>query len=206
MPIKFEKNINNTTRLAVWEITETPEQLADGLLVATPENFAKYTRNIHWLASRRLIQEMLNLTGPVLEKDVYGKPYIKGSKVKISMSHAGKYAAAMVSKKHLVGCDIEQLNEKIHRVTHKFVREDERACFIEGHETEAAYMIWSSKESLFKLYGRKEIHFLHNLMIHPFELKDEGIVQATIMKNGISAELNVNYEMLEDYMLTYTLR
>ena len=65
-------------------------------------------------------------------------------------------------------------------------------------------LIWSTKETLYKLYSNKEVDFKQNLHILPFSLSNFGSLETLIIKGGLNQKITVHYEEMNNYMLTYT--
>lgn len=133
------------------------------------ENFLPHLRNIHWLATRLLIQEMIKVPGRTdqlrLFKDSNGKPYLSDSRFDITLSHSGDFAAVLISHGPAVGIDIEKISPRIEKIAHKFVNETELG-WIEGENPLSDYFrIWCAKEALFKLFGKGELDFRTNMTL-----------------------------------------
>jgi len=101
------------------------------------------------------------------------------------------------------GIDIELIRDKVLKIQDKFLSDDE----IRDAENNVDKLIlyWGAKETLFKLYGLKEIVFADHLFIHDFELKNQGLLTAEIRLETFHKKLSLHYEKLEDYMLVYVL-
>jgi 4'-phosphopantetheinyl transferase EntD len=106
----------------------------------------------------------------------------------------------MFSKTHEIGLDIEKVDDRIHRVSNKFLNENEQ-IFAESKLTKT--LIWSAKESLYKWYGKKELDFKGNMEAMEFEPKNEGIFNCLLHKNEIKKELAMHYNQIENYVFTY---
>lgn len=163
-------------------------------------------RRIEWLAGRKLLHEMSGReTRGVCLKDEFGKPYLEDSDYHISISHSHELvavAAAPVS----VGVDIQYLVEKIGRIAHKFVREEEAATILPETRLEHQHVIWGAKECLYKAYGRKQLDFLVHLQIEPFVYRPEGgLTTGWVIKEDYKAYFQVYYELHGDYMFVYTV-
>ena len=55
-----------------------------------------------------------------------GKPYLADNSYFISISHTKGYVAVILSEEKPVGIDIEQYSRRVHKVAHKYMREDEQ--------------------------------------------------------------------------------
>ena len=65
-------------------------------------------------------------------------------------------------------------------------------------------LIWSTKETLYKLYGEKELDFKGNLHISPFSIQENGVLNTQISKGKIKLNIEVQYQKINNYWLTYT--
>lgn len=92
-----------------------------------------------------------------------GAPYIDGEGF-ISISHAKNVVGLAFSKDHPVGLDLEQIREKVHKIKHKFLSHNELNN-LNTDNTEEMIKVWSAKEALYKLAGRKKIIFAKELML-----------------------------------------
>lgn len=96
-----------------------------------------------------------------------GAPFIEGEGY-ISVSHSTNVVGLAFCKHHAVGLDLEPIREKVHRVKHKFLSEKEKLDF-DTESTEEMIKVWSAKEALYKLAGRKEIIFAKELLLHKID-------------------------------------
>jgi phosphopantetheine--protein transferase-like protein len=109
----------------------------------------------------------------------------------------------MVSKRRPVGIDIEQIKQKVERIAHKFMRPTELAFIDDQHKLEQMYVCWCAKEAVYKCYGQKEVSFLDDITLHPFDFNAEGQLNADLRKGKTSLNYSVNYLQYEDYMIGY---
>ncbi len=160
--------------------------------------------NIHWLASRVLLQELCPDQKIRLSKDEFNKPHldINGSPFFVSITHSYAYAAVMISSEHTVAVDLEKIDERVNRVSRKFIRIDEQPAA--GTELTLYYtIIWSAKETLYKYYSKKELDFLEHLRIEPFAVKAEPFrIEGAISKEPYSLRLLIDVTLMDGYVLT----
>ena len=126
-------------------------------------------RRMEWLSSRWLLMNILkeyNLPIDRLEKDEFGKPYISDSKIHLSISHSFPYVAAIVDPHEATGIDIESPKEKIIRISKKFMHPEELQHT--RKDVPKLTLYWCAKETLYKIFGRKQISFNTHLLIDPF--------------------------------------
>ena len=209
MAIVYRQRVDDDTEFALWKIEEQAEELYNQLQLnesekAFIEQISNGKRHLHWLGTRVLLRKML-LTDEYIDckVDEHGKPYLASLPYHISFSHSFDYAAVMISKKHPVGIDIENVKEKVERIAHKFMNADELAFINDDHKIQQLYVCWCAKEAIYKCYGQKAVSFLDNISLRPFELVSHGIVNARLHKEDIDINYQVGYLPYEDYMIGY---
>lgn len=209
MPITFHENIDHDTAIALWRITETPDELERQLQLKEHElkllsSLSKDKRSLHWLATRVLLRKMLNTNEYIdCQADENGKPILMNHPHHISLSHSHDYAAVMVSKTKKVGIDIEIIKDKIIRVKNKFMSDEELSFINLSHQTEQLYICWCAKEALYKLNGKKETSFKDHINLSPFEFSNEGELVGEIDNTKLKEHYNIKFRKFEDYMLGY---
>jgi phosphopantetheinyl transferase len=165
MPIFFQHAINGETRVGVWKIEE-PESF---FLSKVPLHRAitHPHKRLQHLAGRYLLQHLFpGFPLSLIQIADTRKPFLENEAYHFSISHCGDYAAAIVSTVNRVGVDIELFSEKISRIEHKFVSEEEQgvvhAPWPSGNHDpqldnapvnhiKKLGLLWSSKEAVFKL-------------------------------------------------------
>ena len=201
MPLYSKKQINNGI-VALWNIKETKDELLEMLPTSWLKNLEISKLSTHNLAARVLA----NTVCPdfdILEKDEYGKPYFESTDHKISITHAGEFAAFQFKEKEDCGIDMEQLTNRIERIVSKFMREDEKD-FLQHHK-KGMYAVWCAKEALYKYYGLKSLDFRDHLKLAYAPLKEQGILKGYIKKEHYYKELELNYEFFDEYLLIHTV-
>ena len=209
MAIAYRQRIDEDTEFALWKIEEQAGELYNKLQLNHEEKtFVEHIthgkRHLHWLGTRVLLRTMLNTEEYIdCRVDKHGKPYLYTLPYHISLSHSFDYAAVMISKRRPVGIDIEQIKQKVERIAHKFMRPTELQFIDNQHKVEQLYVCWCAKEAVYKCYGQKEVSFLDDITLHPFDLKTEGQVTADLRKDKTALNYSVNYLQYEDYMIGY---
>ena len=66
-----------------------------------------------------------------------------------------------------VGVDIEQYGERVRKVAHKFMREDEQPSVFRGTDTWSLLLHWSARETMFKCPNASEVDFRGHMRILP---------------------------------------
>jgi len=181
MPLFYQHNINQNTKLGVWHIEE-PESF---FLKRVPlkRDVSHPHKRLQHLAGRYLLPVLFD--DFPLEEIVIAdtrRPFLEKERYHFSISHCGDYAAAIVSSKNRVGVDIEIVSPRIQDVEHKFLSAPERALvFGDDHLTTSRdrllTMLWSAKESLYKWYGLGQIDFRdHMLWTGPEQTGPDGML------------------------------
>ena len=209
MPLIHLEEVSPKTFIGLWKIEENPEELEKQLQLKEHElsvlrSLQGQKRNLHWLATRVLLRKMLSTEEYIdCKADENGKPVLVNLPHKISLSHSYDYAAVMISLSREVGIDIEIIKEKIDRVKHKFLSNEELAFIEEKHKLEHLYACWCAKEALYKLNGKKETSFKDNIHLKPFIYQSSGAIKSAISKEGQTQRFLVNYRKFGTYMLGY---
>ncbi len=199
MPLYYSHN-GPGYRIAIWRITEDAEFFNQQFLSAEITNESK---QLQWLATRHLVNELAGRNCEVL-KDEFGKPFIKGSTQKISITHTALFAGVILSDKQDVGIDLEMITPKVDRIAHKFLYPEELASIKADEKIEKLILYWSAKEALYKLHGRRQLEFKSQLLIQPFNLQLKGTLSAAIKASDMNVQdLPLHYEFFEDHVLTY---
>jgi 4'-phosphopantetheinyl transferase len=210
MAIAYRQRIDDDTEFALWKIEEKAEDLYIQLKLdeqeqAYVERLSKGKRHLHWLGTRVLLRTMLRTDEYIdCKVDIHGKPYLVNLPYHISLSHSFDYAAVMISKNGAVGIDIELIKEKVERIAEKFMQPAELA-FINSnnHKLQQLYVCWCAKEAVYKCYGQKEVSFLDNILLEPFDFEGHGIVGAHLNKGQVQLDYEVDYLQYEGYMIGY---
>ena len=93
----------------------------------------------------------------------HGAPYIKNEGY-ISISHTKNCVGIALNRDYEIGLDLEYERKNINKIQHKFISQDELKKFNTDSSIEVT-KIWSAKEALYKLAGRKEIDFKMQLQL-----------------------------------------
>jgi len=202
MPL-FLRKTEKKFDLALWEITEPISYFEP--YFGSANNMANENKRRQWYASRLLVSELAGIPIEIL-KDKNGKPIAKHPELRLSITHTTSFAGVIMSKQHEVGIDIENLNPKVERIAHKFLREEEIAAIAAKEKIQKLILYWSAKESLYKLHGQKQLDFKGQLLIEPFQLCEKGDLKAVIKSKAIKEiPLVVHYEFFKDQVLTYVV-
>ncbi|MDF1698943.1 MAG: 4'-phosphopantetheinyl transferase superfamily protein [Saprospiraceae bacterium] len=208
MPLSLKLDTDNDVNLAVWQITEETEYFFKKLLIHEQEesilNKLSSRKLSEWLGSRYLLHIMSGRSNrEEFIKDIHGKPHLNNSDYHISISHSNDLVAVVASK-HLVGIDIQHYVNKIYRIKHKFVNEEEISNISQDNELKALHIIWGAKESLYKAYGKRSLDFKKNIHIQQLEIsQNHGECLGRVIKNEYHKEFIIKYFLFEKFTIVY---
>ena len=152
-----------------------------------------------FLASRLALKEL----DPNYRIEYEGRIPSLDNGVHISITHAHKVAAAMMSETHVVGLDVEVQREQLFKISNKFLHPEEKLTIRPDRVLEDLHVYWGAKEALFKIWKKGEVDFSHELRIDPFEATTNGQTTGRILKGGQPIECNIHYQHVEDYHLVF---
>jgi phosphopantetheinyl transferase len=211
MPIFFQQQINETTRLGIWKIEETEEFFKSN--VPLHRDVTHPHKRLQHLAGRFLLQYLFPAFPYSLIKIAdTRKPYLPNEEYHFSISHCGDFAAVIVSKDKRVGIDIEIPTEKILRIQNKFLSDEEKKQFtISNPQSENRFpapdsrlttLFWSAKESVYKWYGDGGVDFKENILLKQIR-KDEDSIDCFFTKN--KTELSIHYRQFDHLVLAWVV-
>ncbi len=204
MPVFFQHQINEYTRLGVWKIEET-EDFFKGNVPQHREVTHPHKRLQH-LAGRFLLQYLFpDFPYELIQIADTRKPYLPDERYHFSISHCGDYAAAIVSSKNRVGVDVEEPVVKILNIQNKFLSEKEKLQFsgkLMTHDSRLMTLLWSAKESVFKWYGAGGVDFRQHIQL--FNLQEEKqTIDCFFAKN--ESELVIQYRYFDELVLAWVV-
>lgn len=204
MPIFFQHRIDDSTRLGVWKIEEPEEYFKRN--VPQHRDVTHPHKRLQHLAGRFLLQFLFpGFPYEMVKIADTKKPFLPEEQYHFSISHCGDYAAAIVSKGNRVGVDVEIPTEKIVKIQHKFLSDEERKIFdiqLPFPDYRLLTLLWSSKEAVFKWYGDREVEFTGNIRLNAF-YQDEKIIKCLFTKAG--KQLDIHYRDFTNLFLTWVI-
>lgn len=206
MPLYKTINVNETTTVFVWKITETYEQLYNEVKLNGNSSIRllgmKSELHQRGFLSVRKLLEQAGYSDFDLLYDEFGKPHLKDEKF-ISITHSHEFSAIILSDKNC-GIDIELQREKIIQIADKFI--DAEYDYLNKKNAEdfiqRLTVIWGAKESIFKIQSEKGISFRDHINVTPFEMSDEKGIAFLNFGNSIK-KFKINFEEFEGFTLVY---
>ena len=94
-------------------------------------------------------------------------------------------------------------------IKEKFINEEERKFLNINNIEEHLTVLWCAKESLYKLYGTKQLDFKKNLLIEPFDFSGNGKITGRIKTESMNKLYTLHYEKINsdnnNYILVYVI-
>lgn len=206
MPLYKTITVNKTTKVLIWKIEESFEELSFGIdLTESSQNRVDLMKSeLHqrgFMSVRHLLKEV-DLVDRDLVYDEFGKPHLKNGK-HISITHSFTFSAIIISDEVPVGIDIEMQRDKIVKIAQKFTPFQEYKT-IANHSALVSKLtiVWGAKESLYKIYGKKKLLFLENIYIEDFRFSDEKTT-GDITYDGIRTSYQVHFTEFEGFTCVY---
>jgi phosphopantetheinyl transferase (holo-ACP synthase) len=204
MPLFYQQNINDSTRLAIWDLQEEEVFFGGFTEIVHPQ------KRLQHLGGRYLLSFLFpNFDKAAIAIAASKKPYLPDGSFQFSISHCTQFAAALVSSTHRVGIDIEIITERVHRIRHKFLHASEHEM-LEKNASEILTLsaqltiIWSAKEAIFKWWGIGNIDFSEQMILDQMPVAQDGILPARfIEKNGTEHSFRLHYKVLDTICLVW---
>ena len=206
MPLYKTITVNAHTKVLIWKIEESLAELSDGIELSDHcQNRIEHMKSeIHrkgFMSIRHLLAEV-GYVDKDLYYDDYGKPHLNDGKY-ISITHSHEFTGIILSEKNEVGVDIEKRREKILRIAHKFTPISEYHTLAnEDALIRKLTIVWCAKESLYKLYGKQGLLFLHHINVQDFDFED-GKTNAKVEYEEKTSEYEVRFLEFEGFTAAY---
>lgn len=208
MPLFYQQDINDTTRLGVWRIEEEEDFFLR--VVPLQQAITHPQKRLQHLAGRYLLPFLYpGFPYRSIEIADTRKPFLPEEEYHFSISHCSNYAAAIVSSEARVGIDIEKITPRVEKIKHKFLHPEE-LDFVHTHEENVQValltLLWSCKEALFKWWGRGDVDFSEVLRIEKFRFSGQGTIPAKFCRDGRVIPLELQYVMMEDLSMAWVVQ
>ena len=209
MPIFFQHQINETTRLGVWKIEETEEFFKGN--VPQHRDVTHPHKRLQHLAGRFLLQFLFpDFPYKLIQIAETRKPFLQNEQYHFSISHCGDYAAAIVSKDCRVGIDVEIPTEKVKRIVHKFLSNEEKEIFNihpDGYRdsmfnAKLTTLLWSAKEAIFKWYGDGGVDFREHIQL---QNQHEGKEKMDCFFTKSNQQLIIHYRQFDGLVMAWVV-
>ena len=207
MPLYKTITVNPTTKVLIWKIEESFDELSEGIDLTT--NCNNRVQNMKSDLHKRgfmSVRHLLALEG-YTDHDLYydenGKPHLTDDK-HISITHSYIFSAIIISDLE-VGIDIEKQRLKILRIAHKFTPVEEyRTLANEDAIMRKLTLVWCAKESLYKSFAHPGVSFIQNIYVEDFRMEDSQST-ADVRFAGKSEVYDVHFLEFEEFTCAYAL-
>jgi phosphopantetheinyl transferase len=207
MPLFYQHNINESTKLGIWRIEEPEDFFLEK--VPVQNNVSHPYKKLQHLAGRYLLPVLFD-DFPLEEIIIADtkKPFLGNEKYHFSISHSGNFAAVVVSSKNRVGVDIELITSRIKNISDKFLNDEEKK-YINGLDDvpqvqlELTTVYWSAKEAIFKWYGNGEIDFRMHMEITSVKHSRNNGTLECIFKKDEPVSLTVYYRLMNGFVVAW---
>jgi len=198
--------VGTSTKVLIWKIEESIDDLKKGISL-TEKNamrLGSMKSELHqkgFLSIRHLLKEV-GLTDADLHYDEFGKPHLDTGRY-ISISHSFSFTAIIFSYENSVGIDIEKQREKILKIAHRFtpIEEYKTIANVDALISKLT-IVWGAKESLYKIYGKKKLLFLHHIYVDDFNF-DNHKTTGEIRFNGKVSSYNIEFLEFEGFTCVF---
>ncbi len=207
MPLYKTITVNPSTKVLIWKIEETFEELSDGITLTTHcynrVNGMKSDLHRRGFMSVRKLLALEGYTDHDLYYDLNGKPHLRDDK-HISITHSFIFSAIIVSDFE-VGIDIEKQRNKILKIAHKFTPiEEYRTLANEDAIMRKLTIVWCAKESLYKSFAQPGVSFIQNIYVEDFSL-DASDTTANVVFEDVRVDYNVSFLEFDEFTCAYAL-
>lgn len=179
MPLETIIDSEYQTKVFVWRITETEDELSHDMILSVNslsrlQNMKSDSHRKGFLAVRKIL-EHLGYNDFDLVYDETGKPKFSSGQ-HISISHSFDFSVVVLSDV-LVGVDIEKSRDKVTKLAHRFCSEH---FYLENYSLQQINdfytIVWGTKEVVFKIENKEGISFKDHIFAKPFDLNSSEIL------------------------------
>ena len=160
--------------------------------VASASRFQNDKRRREHLAWRRIVRNELG-RGVTIDYNEVGVPIVDSPNTYISVAHGGESVAVAIADEP-VGVDIESLDRNYARIKSRFMTPAEESL---STMEEWPAVVWTAKEAIYKLYGKREVDLTEDIHITAFDTRSmtltaevrerrDIVVEAQIIENSVA--------------------
>ena len=205
MPVIDDLNLSPKTRVVIWEINESIQDLKSKVVLS--EDSLKLLNQkksgIHkkqFLAIRNIFK-FLCIDDKDLKYDKSGKPIFSQNK-KLSISHSGNYAAVITSN-YNVGIDIEKISDKAIKIKHKFLQIE--LNYPIEFDNQISLIYWNIKESIYKAMGIMGVDFKKNILALPLDI-NAAKCKSWYVNNDDIYSFETYFRISKNYTLAFVIK
>ena len=166
--------------------------------VASASRFQNDRRRREHLAWRRVVRSELG-RGVVIDYNEVGAPVVDTPNTHISVAHGAQSVAVAIANEP-VGVDIESLDRNYERIKSRFMSPAEEA--LSAMEAWPA-VVWTAKEAIYKLYGKREVDLTEDIRIAAFDAERMTLEAEVRETKGINVEAQIIENRVAVAVATY---
>lgn len=206
MPLYKTITIDEVSKLRLWKVEEPLDVLSKDIKLTEycQRRYDAMKSDVHKRAfmSIRHLLKTFGYSDFDLEYDNNGKPHLKDGHY-ISISHSYHFTAVIVSNRK-VGVDIEKQREKIKYIAPKFTPLEEYQSLGEDDLIKKLIIVWGAKESLYKLFGKQGLLFLHDIYVIDFDFEAFS-TNAEVTYQNVKKKYQLKFFEVEDFICVYAI-
>lgn len=211
MPLTDKITMPDGSSISIWHIDESETELRKRYFervrqepgtATVADGYKVMRKRKQWFASRLLSYEAIpDFKG--IYYDQFGAPHLEEDDRCVSFSHSYDKVAIIIHASHEVGIDIQKQDEKLKRISSKFLNEEETATYESvGRDLDFLHYLWSIKECIFKVHK-------HHLPFKDIKTNDTFEVEqgeTTVIAERFDGphKHTVHYHKLNGYYLAHS--
>lgn len=207
MPLYKTITVNSTTKVLIWKIEESFEDLTEDIELTqrSQQRVNGMRSKLHqrgFLSVRHLLASE-GYSDHDLFYDENGKPHLNDGK-HISITHSFIFSAIIISDIE-VGIDVEKKREKILKIAHKFTTVDDYQKL--NHRDviiRKLTIVWCAKESLYKSFNRVGLTFLNHIHVEDFSFYYNETTAEVDFEDKVE-QYNITFLEFEGFTCAYAL-
>lgn len=202
----FKEVRDDNAIMGIWKMEENLTELESMYEVKEAEMPVYYAfrndrRRKEWLTVRILLRTLLGREVEICYHPS-GKPYLKDESFFISITHTIGFVGVRLAH-HPVALDMEYYSKRVLHLIPRFVSVEELQYINPDYDVEMALVMWSAKETLFKLFDISDVAFDEHLFVSDLKYGDKGVFKGRVEKDGFYAEVKLQFEIIGELILVY---
>lgn len=202
----FKEVRDDNAIMGIWKMEENLTELESMYEVKEAEMPVYYAfrndrRRKEWLTVRILLRTLLGREVEICYHPS-GKPYLKDESFFISITHTIGFVGVRLAH-HPVALDMEYYSKRVLHLIPRFVSVEELQYINPDYDVEMALVMWSAKETLFKLFDISDVAFDEHLFVSDLKYGDKGVFKGRVEKDGFYAEVKLKFEIIGELILVY---
>lgn len=205
--------LDDDVEILIWKteesIDETLTFFAPGVQEVHKERLEtiKYEKRQKEYLCARLLIDIIAGEGQRVEYLESGRPFLLDSNKEISISHTKNYVAVIADDDKRVAIDIEVFGKTVERVKHKYCNQQELDYLSDDADVRSVqlHLIWSAKETVFKLLDEKGVYFDEHMFVLPFELDKTGKIHCNVVKDNTVRDIQMKYKVFDEFVMVWAV-